>query len=85
MERREQAFGFAGFALEKELDDLLTCAPGERMVKLLQRGANDLRSRRFGVSSFTQKINEAVDPLGIAGVEANGSNALARASIGRVA
>jgi hypothetical protein len=54
------------------------------MVKLLERGANNFSSRRFRVAGLTQKVNEAVDPLGIAGVEANGSNPVPRAWIGRV-
>ena len=54
------------------------------MVKLLERSANNLSPRRFGIAGLTQKVNEAVDPLGIAGVEANGSNPMPRTWIGRI-
>jgi hypothetical protein len=64
------------FAVEEELDDFRARTPRQHMVKLLEHGADNVSSRGFGIAGVTQKVNDAVDPLGIAGVEAgcNGSN-----------
>jgi hypothetical protein len=59
-------------------------ACAQHVVKFLERGANNLSPRRFGIAGLTQKVNEAVDPLGIVGIEANGSNPMPRTWIGRV-
>jgi hypothetical protein len=71
----EQAIGLS---IKEELDDFRTRAAHQHMVKFMDRGANNLSPRRFGIAGLTQKVNEAVDPLGIAGVEANGSNPMPR-------
>jgi len=51
-------------------------------VKLLERGTNNRSSRRLGIASFTQQVDEAVDPAGVAELEANGSNPMPMAEIG---
>jgi uncharacterized protein YcbX len=52
-------------------------------VKLLERGPNNLGSRRFRIAGWTQKVNERIDASGIGRVEANGSNPVARDRVGR--
>jgi hypothetical protein len=53
-------------------------------VKLLERGTNNVSSRRLGIASFTQQVNEAVDPVGVAELEASGFNPMPTAEIGRL-
>jgi hypothetical protein len=76
VEGREEALSFA---VEEELDDLRACAPGQHLMKLLERGANNLSPRGFRIASLAQNVNQAVDPFGVARVEADGSNPMPRA------
>ena len=71
-------------SIKEELEYFRTRAPRQHVMKLLERGANNLSSRRFGIAGLTQKVNEVIDPLGIVGVETNGSNPVPRTWIGRV-
>lgn len=53
-------------------------ATGEHVMEFLERRSSDLRARRFRVARFAKKLHEGIDPIGVGGVEANGSNPLPR-------
>ena len=60
MKGRKHAFGLP---LEEELDDFRLRASGQYLVKLLERDANNLRSRGFRIAGLTEEVNEGIDPF----------------------
>src|ERR1700674_3024833 len=58
-----------GLPVEEELDDFPVRAAREHLVEVMERGPNNLRSRRFRIAGVTKKVTEGVDPFGIGRVE----------------